>query len=215
VLDYDREIALQAFPARVRPAFLALWNLDLAFADVVSTSSDPRLAAIRLAWWRERLTELDEGKAPPPEPRLQAVARDLLPRNLGGHELSRLEDSWLPLLASFPWGAEQIEALKGRGRLLFDIGARLLGGDPTDAETAGELWSLEDGAMHCSDLASRQLLRSEALRIERLGRVPRPLRPLTVVGALAIINILEPASGVARGMAALHHRATGRFSHRS
>jgi len=180
----------------------------------VSTSSDRRLAAIRLAWWRERLEGLDEGKAPP-EPRLQDAASELLTRNITGHELSRLEDFWLSLLAPFPWGAEQVDALRGRGRLLFGIGARLLDGDVADAETAGELWSLEDGAMHCSDPASRQLLRADALRIDRSGRAPRSLRPLTVLGALAIINILEPASGVARGMAALHHRTTGRFSQRS
>jgi phytoene synthase len=139
----------------------------------------------------------------------------LLPRNISGQELSRLEDSWILLLAPFPWKAEQVDALKGRGRLLFGIGARLLDGDSSDAQTAGELWSLEDGAMHCSDAASRRLLREEALGIDRSGTVPRSLRSLTVLGELAIINILEPASGVARGMAALHHRATGRFSRRS
>jgi len=182
---------------------------------VVSTSSDPRLGAIRLAWWRERLEELDEGKTAPSEPRLRAVAGELLPLSIRGHELSQLEDFWLPLLAAFPWGEEQVDALKGRGRLLFGIGARLLGGDPAEAETAGELWALEDGGLHCSDAASRQRLRCEALAIERNAKVPRSLRPLTVLGELAIINILEPSSGVARGMAALHHRITGRFSQRS
>jgi phytoene synthase len=181
----------------------------------VSTSSDPRLGAIRLAWWRERLEELDEGKTAPAEPRLQAVASELLPRNVSGHELSRLEDAWVPILRPFPWGGEQVDALKDRGRLLFGIGARLLGANPIEAQTAGELWALEDGALHCSDAASRQLLRREALGIDRRGKVPRSLRPLTVLGELAIINILEPSSGVARGMAAVHHRLTGRFSQRS
>ena len=56
-------------------------------ADVVRTTSEPMLGAIRLAWWRERLEELDDGAPPPPEPRLQAVAYELLPRGVRGSEL--------------------------------------------------------------------------------------------------------------------------------
>ena len=67
-------------PASVRPAFATLWNLDLALADVVATTTEPALGAIRLAWWRERLEDLDAGKLPPGEPRLSAIARQLLGR---------------------------------------------------------------------------------------------------------------------------------------
>ncbi len=88
----------------VRPAFAALWGLDLAMADVVATSSQPALGAIRLAWWRERLEALDEGIAAPAEPRLKAVQGELLRRTVTGEELSKLEDAWLPLFDEFPWG---------------------------------------------------------------------------------------------------------------
>jgi len=177
---------------------------------VVATSSDSRLGAIRLAWWRERLGELDGGD-PPSEPRLKAVARELIPRNVSGHELSNLEDAWLPLLEPFPWAEAQDEGVKLRGRLLFGIGARLLGGDPAQAESAGELWSLEDAASHCSDAASRTYLLREAA--EALGRLPprspSVLRPLTIVAALAGPAIKPARFG--RGGAALSHRLTGRF----
>ena len=33
-------------------------------ADVVARSTEPALGAIKLAWWRERLEELDDGKVP-------------------------------------------------------------------------------------------------------------------------------------------------------
>ncbi len=97
----------------------------------MTTSSDPRLGAIRMAWWRERLEQLDKGAEAPAEPRLQAVATELLPRGISGQELSRLEDAWLPLLEPFPWGGAQAEALKLRGRILFGLGAQLLGDMPT------------------------------------------------------------------------------------
>lgn len=186
-----------------------MWSLDLAFADVVSTSSDPALGAIRLAWWRERLDELDRRAAPPAEPRLQAIADALLPASIEGGELSALEDGWLPLLAPFPWGDEQADALRLRGRILFGIGARLLHGSPDAAAVAGALWSLVDGASHCSDPQSRQFLLAEARAAvsEVPARMPRNLRPLTVLASLATIDLLRGGKG--RGRAALAHRLFG------
>jgi phytoene synthase len=200
-------------PNEIRPAIAALWNLDLAFADVVATSSDPRLGAIRLAWWRERLEQMDGGGDAPAEPRLQAVATDLLPRGVTGAELSQLEDGWLPLLEPFPWTDEQVEALRLRGRILFGIGARLLGGDADRLAGAGAFWALADGAGHCSDSASRQLL-IEAATAELASvttTVPRPLRCLTVVAALAAAD-LRGASAGGRLLAAVRHRLTGRLA---
>jgi len=91
------------WPAELRPAFDALFAIDDAMADVVVRSTEPRLAAIKLAWWRERLEELDDGKVPA-EPRLQAAAEHLLSRGVTGAELSRLEDGWLMALQTESWG---------------------------------------------------------------------------------------------------------------
>jgi len=199
-------------PSGIRPAFATLWNLDLALADVVATSSEPALGAIRLAWWRERLEELDTGKPPPGEPRLSAIARQLLSRGVSGEELSRLEEAWLPLLEPFPWDDPQADGLKLRGRVLFGIGARLLGGETSDAEMAGEVWSLVDGAEHCSDEQSRIFLVGEATHaLMQLPRtMPRALRPLTVLGALAGYDVWSVGK-FGRGGAALVHRLRGTF----
>ena len=58
-LDFDRQTALQQLPRSVQPAFAALWLLDLAMADVIATSSQPALGAIRLAWWRDAADEIN------------------------------------------------------------------------------------------------------------------------------------------------------------
>ena len=189
-----------------------MWKLDLAFADVVATSTDPRLGAIRLAWWRERLEELDEGAVTPAEPRLQAVITELLPRGVSGKSLSGLEDAWLPLLDPFPWGKAVAEGLKLRGRILFGIGAQLLGGDPADAEAAGAFWSLADGAQHCTDKASSDMLTHEAKlsRRELRGKLPREVRPLTVLAAVAAADV-HAGNGLARLVAAVRHRLFGTF----
>ena len=37
----------------------ALFRISAAMGDVLRTTSDPMIAQIRLAWWRERLEELE------------------------------------------------------------------------------------------------------------------------------------------------------------
>lgn len=196
-------------PAETRSAFAALWNLDVALADVVATTSDPRLGAIRLAWWRDRLAALDTDKAPRGEPRLEAVDQFLM-QLTNGSTLSMIANAWMALLEPFPWGEEAANGLRSRGELLFAIGAQIIGCDRIEAEPAGALWSLADGAFHCSDPRSREFLRGEALAA--LARVPqkmaRRIRPLTMLSALAAHDILDrrPAT---RGFAALGHRLRG------
>lgn len=202
-------------PSRVRPAFATLWNLDLAFADVVATSSEPALGAIRLAWWRERLDELDVQEAPAAEPRLRAIQRQLLGRGITGRELARLEDAWLPLLDPFPWGDKVAQGLWLRGEMLFGIGARLLGGKASDAAEAGALWSLADGAAHCSDPASRDYLEGHARQALNAlpATVPADVRPLTILAALAAHD-LRGGSRIGRVGAALRHRLRGSIPRR-
>jgi phytoene synthase len=176
---------------------------------VVATTTEPALGAIRLAWWRERLEEMDTG-AVPAEPRLSAIARQLLGRGVSGSELSKLEDAWLPLLKPFPWGEEQANGLRLRGRLLFGIGANLLGANPASAEPAGALWSLTDGAFHCSDEQSRDFLLGEAKRAiaDIPRRISRELRPLTVLAAIAAHDVLR-TGGLTRLGVAMAHRLRG------
>lgn len=187
-------------------------------ADVVATSSQPALGAIRLAWWRERLEDLDQGLEAPAEPRLKAIERELMSRGVTGAELTKLEDAWLPLLDGFPWGHLQADGLRSRGQVLFGIGARLLGGDPENAEAAGALWSLVDGARHSSDMHSRIFLLDEARKaIASLPRnkPPKLLRRLTGLAAIAAhdvfrnkpLSLAEPDAG--RGMAAFLHYMRG------
>jgi phytoene synthase len=164
-----------------------------------------------MAWWRERLEGLDTGAPPAAEPRLSAITRQLLGRGISGSELSKLEDGWLPLLEPFPWGERQAEGLRLRGRILFGIGARLLGGEPIDAEACGALWSLVDGAHHCSDAASRDFLMAEArgALADIDTPVPRRVRPLTVLAAVAAADALREGSRLARLSAAVRHRLMG------
>jgi phytoene synthase len=165
-------------PADVRPAFEALFEIDAAMADVVARSTQPALGAIKLAWWRERLQELDRGLVPA-EPRLRAAADHLLPRGVSGGDLAELEAGWAGLLEE-----EIDEALVARrGAVLFRLGARLLGGDDPRIGDAGALYALVSVARR----GLPQLLDAAKQRGRLLARrrFPRSLRPLTGLARLA------------------------------
>jgi phytoene synthase len=131
--------------------------------------------------------------------------------------VSDLEDGWIPLLEPFPWAEPAAEGLRRRGRVLFGLGARILGCDPGDAEAEGELWSLVDGARHCSDARSRTFLLEQGRRtLAALPRrkPPRFLRRLTGLAAMAAHDVLKnepdlPYFAPGRGMAATFHYFRG------
>lgn len=211
----DRDLVRLYWPAELRPAFDALFAIDDAMADIVSRSSEPTLAAIKLAWWRERLDELDNGKVAA-EPRLQAAAEHLLSRGVTGTELSRLEDGWLISLQAESWGDDEIEAFHPRGSYLFSLAAKLLGHQNDQLQKAGASWALVDlarrlGWPDCVHPMPHAQFLTEALAGYRF---PRPLRPLTMLSALARRDairegLLEQEATPARAWTLLRHRLTG------
>ena len=188
------------WPPELRPAFDALFRLDDAMAEVVGTAREPMLATIKLAWWRDSLEKLDS-EAPPAEPRLQAVARELLPRGLSGSSLAALEDGWAALLEEAPDEGR----LAARGVVLFSLAARLLGDDGHGLAQAGRLWA-------AADLARRfgRALPTPA----DLPPVHKRVRPLTGLAALANrdarAEALEAEATPGRAWVLLKNRYLGR-----
>jgi len=219
MLGADLGLALTYVPLRDRGALAAIFAIDRAMGDVVRSTKEPMLGPIRLAWWRERLEELDESGRAPAEPRLQAVERELLPRGISGQALAGLEGGWLRLFDPFPWTTETSEATWFRGNLLFGLGARVLGRSDERIQSAGGLWALVDAARHCSDMESRRMLIEQACKFGRaLGRTPFPplLRPLSMLAALAIRDCkrrepFEPEGAPGRALAMIRHRLGGRL----
>ena len=219
MLGADLGLALTYVPLPDRGAIAALFAIDCAMGDVVRTTKEPMLGPIRLAWWRERLEELDQSGGAPAEPRLQAVERELLARGVAGRDLAGLESGWLRLFDPFPWTAETSEAIWVRGNLLFGLGARLLGGSDERIQAAGGLWALVDAARHCSDGESRRMLLEQACKFGRaLGRArfSPPLRSLSMLAALAVRDCrrgepFEPEGTPARAVTMLRHRVGGRL----
>ncbi|HYX47389.1 MAG TPA: squalene/phytoene synthase family protein [Sphingomicrobium sp.] len=219
MLGADLGLALSYVPLRDRGALAALFAIDRAMADVVSTTKEPMLGPIRLAWWRERLEDLDESLTAPAEPRLQQVERELIPRGVSGRELAALESGWLRLFDPFPWTVQTSEAIWFRGNLLFGLAARIVGRSDERIQGAGGLWALVDAARHCSDPVSRAMLLQQGqsfARGLRGVRFPGPLRPLSMLTVLAVRDCrrgepFERQGTPGRAAAMLRHRFSGRL----
>ena len=175
-------------------------------AEVVATSTQPALGAIRLAWWREALERLDVNP-PPPEPRLQAVAGELLSRGINGADVARLEDGWATLLDDEP----DQKRVAGSGEALFAMGAQLLGGTEALIDVAGRLYACESARrLGVTGMPNP----AEELRQLARHRFSRRLRPLTALARLAARDVkqepaLEAEATPGRAAALLSHRLFG------
>ena len=170
--------------------------------DVVAQSTQPALGAVKLAWWRERLEELDEGKIPA-EPRLQAAAAELLPRDIRGQALAALEDGWLALLEENP----DHERALNRGATLFALAARLIrAGESEPLRMAGRLYA-------AGSIRRRGLGDTKAEIPVPPGRLPTALRRVTGLAALAKRDLSQREAEATPGRAwtLLRHRLTGRI----
>jgi 15-cis-phytoene synthase len=213
----DLDLALTYIPRPKRQLVADLFALDAALGDVVRTTREPMVGRIRLAWWQERLIEIDQGIVPA-EPILEATARLASGTQLTGAMLAELVERWEPLLEDFPWKHQTVEAVAERGALLFGYAATVLGAKRTHiAKPAGSLWSLVDVARHCSDADSRERLVDVAR--DQLEGFPADsadiaMRPLAMLGLLARRDLerwpdLEPEATPGRAWVMIRHRLTG------
>ena len=177
--------------------------------DVVAKATEPALGAIKLAWWRERLEELDDGKIPA-EPRLNAVAEELVTRGVRGASVAQLEEGWSTLLDEQP----DIERIAERGARLFRMASGVLGATDPLLDAAGRLYGHETARRR--GLMAMHKPSNEVNRISR-HRFAAPLRPLTALAKLAARDAgrgqaIEPEATPGRAAALLIHRITGRVA---
>ena len=178
---------------------------------MVTSSTQPALGTIKLAWWREALERLDTSP-PPPEPKLQAAASELLPLGISGSELAELEESWALLLQT----DDQPTFMRGvalRGVPLFRLAARLLG-----VSMDGRLENAAQ-SFAAADLGRRGIIDLVPLGLPRAKeRVPAKARPLTALEVLARRDMrrggppFEPQATPGRAVALLSHRLFGRIA---
>ena len=165
-----------------RLAWHAVFALDTHMAALLRGASEPMLGQIRLAWWRDRLTE-----APATWPKGNPVL-SLLAQAWGepAAELAPLVDGWEHLLVE-KLTPEDIEAFAaGRAAAMAALRRKL--GQP-DAQEAvgrsGRRWALADLASHSADPGERDAALQLAQGAGQSAILPRAMRPLAILDGLA------------------------------
>lgn len=174
-----------ARPARMPT--LALLALDARLADVLRSASEPMLAQIRLAWWRDVLARPPD-RWPEGEPLLSCL-KCWGERSVA---LGALVDGWEAMTALAPLPAAELDRLASARGSAFGALAALLGEEEHQdvAARMGRNWALVDIASRLSHPEERETARRLAEAQDWGGaRLSRALRPLAVLHGMAARSI--------------------------
>lgn len=192
-------LALAYAPKAAREPTLALLALDARLAHLLRHSREPMMAQLRLAWWRESLSQPAE-QWPEGEPLLALL------RSWNGQHgaLSALVDGWETMTGAAPLPATALETMANGRAEAFAALAEVLGrGEEREAVLSlGRAWALNDLAMRLGHPQEREVVH-ELARSAPKGRVSRPLRPLMVLHGLAERRLAKEDEAGATSPAAL------------
>lgn len=176
----------------LRDAFALLLLLDERLAGVVSRSTEPLIAQMKLAWWRESLLAAPE-KRPKGEPIFEQL------REIGLSDpvpaLQKLVDAWGMLLAEDEWTAPIVhEFAAARSDAVFGSYAEWAG-FTGDILTIGRQWVVNDMVQRFGD------------RVPDTATFANPEAARSVPRALSILALSAKQPTGAR---MLWHALTGR-----
>ncbi len=178
-------LALAYATSALRPAFTTLLLLDATLGRILAQAREPRLAQIRLAWWRAALEGLSPAAARPHDPVLAACQTLIRRHDVTPAMLAGLTDGWEALLLSVPLTPGALTRYSdGRGGALFAIAGWIAAVETS----AGAGWALMDFARRCSDPATATLARTmavSALAVAPASAVPPVLRPFGIMTRFA------------------------------
>lgn len=188
LLPPEAGLALAWSGPKVRGPLSMALQLDRRLARIVARTTEPMLGQMRLAWWRDAL-----GRPVLERPRGDAVL-DGLGVHWAGREaaLIGLANAWEVLVTADRLGPGEIESFAaGRGAFFAEFAAE---DAPDDLSArlvaAGRCWALADAASGVSDEHERAALVAAGLAVmRRAGRLPRELRGLAVLQALALRSL--------------------------
>lgn len=181
-LSEEAQLAIAHTPASARDALRIFLELDARIARIVAATSEPMLGQMRLAWWRETL-----GKPIDQRPQGDGVL-DAIGKHWAGHEqaLVALVDGWEEMLAEQL--TSRIAKLFAEGRAAPFAALAAFTKKPTDIRlisSKGQRWALVDAALHVSEGDEQDTLLKLARETRADGSLPRSLRGLAVLDALA------------------------------
>ncbi|MDQ2893695.1 MAG: squalene/phytoene synthase family protein [Pseudomonadota bacterium] len=189
------DLAIALAPPTARAALTALFALDARLAEVASSTREPTLGQLRLAWWRDALDRLDRAPTPA-EPTLRALENLVLLHGVTGADLSGMAAGWEAIVAGpTPDLAALVEYGTARGSALFGAAARVLGTHiNARIDAAGRGWAVAEIMRRWSDPTLIALARGQASSSfdEAFATAwPSAERTLGILALLAMHDIAE------------------------
>lgn len=208
-LDPLQTLALAYAPASSRNPVATAMMLENRLGAALRSASEPMIAQLKLAWWRERFSQ-DPAEWPNGEPLLGRL-RDFPQTS----RLGALVDGYEALLSE-RLDRDQAEAFaRGRGELWGLVAEHLgLGQHRGEASRAGALAAFADLAAHLSQPEERQAAVEASRAVRPVRPLPRQLRPLAIIATLADRALArggtDPAHGAGAYLAAVRVGMFGR-----
>ena len=187
-LAAEWRIALAYTPITLRPALAVVGALDQRIARILAQATEPMLAQMRLAWWR------DELRRPASERPQGDAVLDAIGVYWPGQEtfLSALVDGWEQVLVEPPMPQQSALAFAA-GRAAPFIGLAQMSRIAVDQDRimlATRRWALADLAAHVSSDEERaSLIRLACAADANRAALPKTLRGLAIFEALAIRSL--------------------------
>lgn len=198
ILSAEAQLALAYTPADLREALRIFLELDTRIGRIVAATSEPMLGQMRLAWWRDML-----GKPVAERPSGDAVL-DGIGEHWGGREaaLVALVDGWEEMLAEAL--TREAASKFGEGRAAPFAALCEMAGveaqDPTGA--SARRWAFVEAGLHISEGAERETMLALAHDIPPQSPLPKPMRGLAVLDALARRSMKRGARPLMEGRGA-------------
>lgn len=178
-LPPPRRLALAYAPKPAREQWRALLELDWRLQRTVGQAREPLLAQLRLAWWRDRLSE-----APQAWPEGEPTLAGLRSWGIDARHLVALVDGWEAMLADPP-RTDLLAAARGSAMAAL---ADLLGEPPAaaSAKRIGIEWSLAETG---NETEYEPVLLPRAMRPLIILRVHEQYRLKGVIGFFKVLSV--------------------------
>jgi 15-cis-phytoene synthase len=193
-------LALAYAPRSAKPACAALLALDRQLGSIARTSSEPMLAQLRYAWWRDSLA--GAGGSPG---RGNAVLDAAGAWGERRADLIALVDGWEALVTAENLVDGALRLADARANAVAALAALLVqSGDGGAAALAGRQWALADLVQNLSAGPARDELRQALVEISVQSLpLPRALRTFAILATLARRQAAQPDNKIEPGPAVL------------
>jgi phytoene synthase len=145
-MDPDRWLASRFIAdGDARADVIALYGLNLELSRAAEVASQPLIGEMRLAWWREAVEEMFEGRPVRRHPTAQALAQAVRRRGLPREGLEALIEARLRDLEPWPLRPDEVERyLDSTAGALMALAVRALSpnADPHAVRHAARAWGL-------------------------------------------------------------------------